>query len=304
MKKRMLEIYIYPLVFLFTLIFIISYLYILLFKGSFIFLMFEQVFVILLGLTIFVGRFSKFLFSWGPFVILFVAFQALRGIADDLFLYVNYQLPIQFEEAIFGKVLTISMQDFVNTLFSQSEINTLIILATFIYSLHFVFPLLFSYLLWNKNHKLFVEFMVAFTLLSYAALLTFMFFPVAPPWLAASEGHIPSIEHILIENDLISFFGIAISFIYFYINPNYVAAIPSLHAAYPFLIALFTIKLFGRKSFPIFLFPIIMGIDLIYLGEHYLIDILLGFFYAWVFYLITPKILNLIESIKSGAHAR
>src|SRR5262249_28123176 len=62
---------------------------------------------------------------------------------------------------------------------------------------------------------------------------------------------------------------------------NDVAAVPSLHAAYTMLIALFLWPRLDRRWRPLLVaYPIGMGLSLVYLGEHYLIDILLGWVYA------------------------
>jgi membrane-associated phospholipid phosphatase len=62
---------------------------------------------------------------------------------------------------------------------------------------------------------------------------------------------------------------------------NDVAAVPSLHAAYTMLICLFLWPRVNRRWRPLLAaYPVCMGLSLIYLGEHYLIDILLGWAYA------------------------
>ena len=64
---------------------------------------------------------------------------------------------------------------------------------------------------------------------------------------------------------------------------NDVAAVPSLHAGYTMLICLFLWPRLNRRWRPLLVaYPIGMALSLIYLGEHYLIDILLGWAYAAV----------------------
>ena len=64
---------------------------------------------------------------------------------------------------------------------------------------------------------------------------------------------------------------------------NDVAAVPSLHAAFTMLICLFLWPRVSRRWRPLLVaYPIGMGLSLIYLGEHYLIDVLLGWVYAAV----------------------
>ena len=62
---------------------------------------------------------------------------------------------------------------------------------------------------------------------------------------------------------------------------NDVAAVPSLHAGYTMLICLFFWPRVNRRWRPLLVaYPIGMALSLMYLGEHYLIDILLGWTYA------------------------
>jgi membrane-associated phospholipid phosphatase len=66
---------------------------------------------------------------------------------------------------------------------------------------------------------------------------------------------------------------------------NDVAAIPSLHAAYTLLVVLFfwsMVKWWGRLL--LLLYPLAMGFTLVYTGEHYVFDVVLGWVYAVVIY--------------------
>ena len=63
---------------------------------------------------------------------------------------------------------------------------------------------------------------------------------------------------------------------------NPVAAIPSLHAAYPMLLALFFWRGAGRWRWLLAAYPLAMGFTLVYAGEHYVIDVVLGWAYAVV----------------------
>ena len=56
---------------------------------------------------------------------------------------------------------------------------------------------------------------------------------------------------------------------------------PSLHAAYPMLICLFFWRGSSpRKRFLLAAYPICMAFTLVYTGEHFVIDIFVGWLYA------------------------
>jgi membrane-associated phospholipid phosphatase len=58
---------------------------------------------------------------------------------------------------------------------------------------------------------------------------------------------------------------------------------PSLHTAFATLIALFIGgRLRTRWRYLLALYPILMGLSLVYLGEHYVVDVVAGIVYALV----------------------
>jgi len=56
---------------------------------------------------------------------------------------------------------------------------------------------------------------------------------------------------------------------------------PSLHASYTLLIALFFIRrLRGRWRHLLWIYPLAMAFALVYTGEHYVVDVLAGWLYC------------------------
>jgi hypothetical protein len=64
-----------------------------------------------------------------------------------------------------------------------------------------------------------------------------------------------------------------------------VAAFPSLHAAYPFLAFLFARRAFGRAGWLMLAYTACVWFAIVYLGEHWVVDIIGGVAYASVAYL-------------------
>ena len=79
-------------------------------------------------------------------------------------------------------------------------------------------------------------------------------------------------------DDIARFFGFQGNYLYSYamydINPNDVAAFPSLHAAYPTLAFLFTQRAFGRVGYLMVGYAACVWFAVVYLGDHYLVDVL------------------------------
>jgi membrane-associated phospholipid phosphatase len=68
---------------------------------------------------------------------------------------------------------------------------------------------------------------------------------------------------------------------------NPVAAMPSLHTAFATIIALFiAARLRSRWRWLCALYPLAMGCALVYLGEHYVVDLLAGVVYALAVHLL------------------
>jgi membrane-associated phospholipid phosphatase len=88
--------------------------------------------------------------------------------------------------------------------------------------------------------------------------------------------------------------------IYDFIEPNQFAAFPSMHSALPWLITLFALKLGKWKALPILVFPFGVWFSAVYLGEHYVVDVLGGIAYATVAFLIAEKLVPYIQFRRSN----
>jgi membrane-associated phospholipid phosphatase len=141
------------------------------------------------------------------------------------------------------------------------------------YSLHFIAPTIFAFILWRYRPEHYKNYAFAFAVCTYSALLTFLVYPVAPPWFGVKAAR------VLFQID--SSLGVPMfQTIYDYIGVNPFAAFPSLHSAFPWLIALFAIKAWRKKASPVLIFPVMVWFSAVYLGEHYVIDVIGGIAYA------------------------
>ena len=73
------------------------------------------------------------------------------------------------------------------------------------------------------------------------------------------------------------------------------ASIPSLQAAYPLIVWFTAFKVFPRTHLIFFALALLTGFAAVYLGHHYVIDVLLGFFYASIAYYAVDKICSKVE---------
>ena len=258
--------------------------------------------VLLVGLAlaaIVVGRGRLFLRDWIPFIGLFLAYELMRGYADDFGASIHVADFIAIDKFLFlGHLPTQVLQDLFHP---ATGTDWLAIVATIFYFLHFPLPLAVGFFLWLRQRRVYYDFVAAIILLSMAAFVTYLVLPVGPPWYAADHGllngpnGLPTISYLKSTafDEIARFFGFQGNYLYSYamydINPNDVAAFPSLHAAYPTLAFLFTRRAFGRVGYLMLGYAACVWFAVIYLGDHYLIDVLAGILYAVIAYLAITR---------------
>jgi len=224
----------------------------------------------------YIKRAQRFMKDWFPFVALLMAYGTMRGITDNIANIVHVTEPIKAELCLFGTIPTVMLQQFYRT-------PILDWVGALFYSLHFLVPFVFGFVLWNRSSENYRKYTVALLITSYSALITFLAYPSAPPWFGIDA------ERILFQMD--GMIGVPFyATIYGFIAPNPFAAIPSLHAAYPWLIFLYAIKLKRIKAFPLLFFPFGVWFSTVYLGEHYVVDLIAGVIYSTVAYFLAEKL--------------
>ncbi len=232
----------------------------------------DTLLIIVLIIGVVFGQTREFIVRFVPFLGLLVVYDAMRGIADDLNKNVHYTEMIDFDRWLaFGHIPTIWLQG----VWWHGAVSWYDFYFYFLYTLHFLMPVIVGLVLWKYQPRLYWPFVWTIVGVSFAAFITYILFPASPPWLASELGYITEPLH-RVSSDVWWAMGVEnFSEVYKNISPNAVAAVPSLHSAYPLIAALFTIKAFGfRKVWWIALYPISMWVGVVYLGEHYIFDVL------------------------------
>lgn len=244
-------------------------------------------FVLLLG-SLLVKRTRSFILDWLPFLFILLSYDFLRGLAPLLNNRVHFVELIEADKLLFGgQIPTVTLQ---RILYHPPQLLWFDYLGTIIYFLHFALPLTFAFILWGINKDYFKHFITGLLILSYAAWITYVLYPAAPPWMAAQQNLIPPITKIMDQASRAFPTRIDLPTIYTQFNPNPVAALPSLHAAYPLLIFLFAYQYFKKKAFYFLPYVLAVWFFVVYLGEHYVIDVILGAFYAIVAFIIAKQL--------------
>jgi membrane-associated phospholipid phosphatase len=237
---------------------------------------------LMLALSVGDGQHSvrRLIKDWLPIIAALLAYDLLRGVADGKIFPIHWGSPIHADKILgFGQVPTVRLQD---ALYTPGHLHFWDYAAFSFWFSHFFATLVVGVLIWRYRYQWFHRFAACVVALAGMGLITYVLFPAAPPWLAGHHGYLPEvfrINHAVVNNLPVPKAGAAFQQGTTWAND--VAAVPSLHAAYTMLICLFLWPRVNRRWRPLLAaYPIGMGLSLMYLGEHYLIDILLGWAYA------------------------
>ncbi|MEP1125994.1 MAG: phosphatase PAP2 family protein [Ilumatobacter sp.] len=236
----------------------------------------------------------------GLFVMMWVAYDESRGVADEL------GMPIQVESVrdidrflLFGRDGSVALQE--RFLAPVGTVRWYDVVASCVYYSHFIVPPIALGVLWWRNRDEWVRYMRRFATLMLVACTMFVLLPTAPPWMAAGGSTRPGFrfdalpalrrptgngwEHIGLRN-FVEAWDTGRDW------ANDVAAMPSLHAAY----ALFVVAFFWPKirspwiRAALVAYPTSMAAALVYFGEHYLTDALVGWAVVGLSFLVWNRV--------------
>ncbi len=145
------------------------------------------------------------------------------------------------------------------------------------------------------RHDRFVRSAVLITATFDAGLVVYWAVPTAPPWYAAQEGRIEPVRRIMVESGERFWKGLWRP-LYDGLEGNPFAAMPSLHFGIS-VMAAHVLSSAGTTQGAIgWTYAITLGFGLVYLGEHYVIDLLAGLALAEGVRLAEPYARPLLES--------
>ncbi|WP_051425843.1 phosphatase PAP2 family protein [Jiangella gansuensis] len=220
--------------------------------------------------------------DWLPLLAALILYDHTRGIADTLGMPVRVAELADLESWLFGgTVPTVWLQEH----FFQSTVRWWDVAIAIVYFSHFVVPwaIAAAFYMWSRDR--WVSYIRRVLLLTYAGLLTYVLLPAAPPWFAAARtGDIHEPVYRLVGrgwNEL----GLRSANAWLSDaqgGANEVAALPSLHAGFAMLVAvtLWPLARHWALRALVVAFPLAMAFTLVYGGEHYVVDVVMGWFYV------------------------
>jgi membrane-associated phospholipid phosphatase len=228
--------------------------------------------------------------DWLPFFAALFAYDLLRGMVGNNPLFEPHTFPqIRVDEFLFGGVPTVELQA---SLYEAGTVHWYDLAVWCVYLSHFFAAFAIAAVLWRIARPAFLRFRAMMLTLTAAAFVTYALFPAVPPWLASADGDLGPVDRVVggvwdqlgIEHAAAIWErGSAFA--------NEVAAIPSLHTAYPVLFLCFFWSRGTRARILWGAYAVAMSYTLVYTGEHYVADVLLGWLYAIATYFAVDRVL-------------
>ncbi len=221
----------------------------------------------------------KLILAFSPYVIYWIVFDYMKAFPNYHFNSVHIRDLYNLEKLLFGfswngKVVI------PNEYFYFNHNIFLDILSGISYLCWIPVPLLFAVILYFRKKEFFYHFTFTFLIINLIGFTGYYIYPAAPPWYVAEQGfdfiaNIPGNTAGFARFD--ELMGIKIFGSIYPISSNVFAALPSLHAAYMFIVLFFSYKL-GMRKWVIISTIITPGIwfAAVYSNHHYILDVLAG----------------------------
>jgi membrane-associated phospholipid phosphatase len=226
-------------------------------------------------------RMARIVTDWLPFTLILLLYDRTRGVAQSISMPLHEHDIVGAERWLFGgHIPTVWLQQH---FYDPLHVHAYDALATLVYTSHFLATPILAAVLWLRNRRLWMRYISRVVVLALAGLITYVLFPEAPPWMAARDGLLDPVSRqsargwvYLLADYLHDVLARAQQD-----GSNPVAAMPSLHVGFAALVALFLASMLRtRWRYLLVLYPVSMGLTLVYTGEHYVLDLLVGVLYA------------------------
>lgn len=213
-----------------------------------------------------------------PALLYVVLYDQARNIPVRFRPAINTEILVRWEQTLFG--------GFPHQWLGDHHNAVLDILAAIPYQFHFVVPLVFVVYLWRRHRTVVSRFALAYAVMNFAWMITALFIlPTTSPWYYERFGLAPADYSMIGDAAALlrvdTLLGIPLFENIYRQSAMVFAAFPSMHAAWPTLVALFSRSLVrSRTLILLWLYTAWVWWAAIYLQHHYAVDILGGALYA------------------------
>jgi hypothetical protein len=228
-----------------------------------------RVFLVPLAAAIVLGCGRRFIRDFAPLALGIFAYEWGRTLAHRVHPEAFYRPQLDADRVLgLGRTPTARFQGW----FFDGHLRWHDHALIFLHSLHFAVPLGLLFAVWLACRPLFVQAAAALLATSFVAAFVFLVFPAAPPWLAVRAGLLHGVVRIRALDEAQGAHGT----LQHLFDDNPVAAVPSLHAAYALLVVLIVRRIWPRLTPLAVAYAVAMHFAVVYLGEHYVIDLVAG----------------------------
>jgi len=229
------------------------------------------------------------LLEWLPFFALLVLYDRLRGaVAIDQPGQAHVNAQLAFDKFLgAGEVPTVWLQ---RHLWHPGHLHWYDYGAWAVYMTHFFAVWVTAAVIWRVARERFRRYAATAVTLSLCAFATYWLFPAQPPWLTGESIKMASVDRIVPE--VWGKLGVGTAQSLYensdFVNP--VAAMPSLHAAFPLMLLLFFWSAGLWVRLLLGFYTLAMAFTLVYGGEHFVMDIVAGWLMAIAVHLVVTGI--------------
>ncbi len=219
-------------------------------------------------------RWPSLLLDWAPLFGLLVGYDFLRGAVSVPEAQAHLLPQLDLDRALFGgdgPTLWLQQQ-----LWDPLHLHAWDYAVWCVYMSHFFVVWIVAAVLWRRSRATFHRWSALVVTVTFGAFLTYWLYPAQPPWMAADNGVLPRIDRVVptVWGEL----GVrTVSSLYEDGRlVNTVAAVPSLHAAYPVALLVFFWGAGWLVRAGLATYASAMAFALVYGGEHFAADIFAG----------------------------
>ena len=224
------------------------------------------------------GKARYFVAGIVPYASAWFVFSFLRSFADETLFAKTLNLEVlHFERWLFnGEIPTIRLQA---EFYSRNSIEWWDYYFTFIHWSYFLVPHGLAVWIWIRSKREFQHYLAAMTMTLFLGLVIYFIIPTNPPWMApeAIDSPVAPVVQRIMGNIAESIGGGLYAAGYKIVGEsNPIAAMPSMHFGVTFLLVWAARgKGFWWEVLAWF-YSLSMGAALVYMGEHYVIDVIVG----------------------------
>lgn len=224
------------------------------------------------------GRARYFVAGIVPYASAWFVFSFLRSFADETIFARTLNLEVlHFERWLFnGEIPTIRLQA---EFYTRGEIQWWDYYFTFIHWSYFIVPHALALWIWWRSKREYQHFLAAMTMTLFLGLVIYFIIPTNPPWMAPEAIDSPGAPVVQrIMGNIAEQIGGGLYEAGYKIvgESNPIAAMPSMHFGVTFLLVWAARGRGFWWEIAAWFYSISMGAALVYMGEHYIIDIIVG----------------------------